>query len=136
MDPKMRWIVFFDESCSLCSRSIRFLAHADHRDHLRFAPLQGETAKQRGLSRYSSLTEGTMVVWRESDGATFLRSDSLLELFRALGGFWRSLLLLNILPYAYRESTYRLIARNRIRWFGHADDCTVVDPQLASRLLP
>ncbi len=34
------------------------------------------------------------------------------------------------------NTTYRLIARNRIRWFGHADDCTVVDPQLASRLLP
>ena len=132
----MRWIVFFDESCCLCSRSIRFLAHVDHRDLLRFAPLQGETAKQRDLSRFSSLTEGTMVVWREADGATFLRSDSLLELSRALGGFWHGLLLLHIVPFAFRESAYRLIARNRLRWFGPADDCMIPDPQLASRLLP
>lgn len=132
----MKWIVFFDGECGLCSRSVRFLAHADHRQRLQFAPLQGETAKQRELSRYASLTEGSMVVWREADGSTFLRSDSVLELCRALGGFWRCLLVAKFLPRSWREAAYRFIARNRIRWFGHADACALPDAQLVSRLLP
>jgi predicted DCC family thiol-disulfide oxidoreductase YuxK len=132
----MKWIVFFDGKCGLCSRSIRFLAHADHRNRLQFAPLQGETAAARNLTHHASLDDGSMVVLRESDGATFLRSDAALEMTRALGGIWKLCLLAKILPRSWREAFYRCIARNRIRWFGHADACALPDEQLRSKLLP
>ena len=39
-------IVFHDRDCGLCRRSIVFLAERDRELRLRFAPLQGETARQ------------------------------------------------------------------------------------------
>lgn len=132
----MKWIVFFDGQCGLCSRSVRFLARADRHQRLQFAPLQGETAARLQLGAFASVENGSMVVRRESDGAVLLRSDGLLELCRALGGFWRCGLIARILPRPLREAGYRFIARNRIRWFGHSDACALPDPQLLTRLLP
>lgn len=132
----MKWIVFFDGECGLCSRSVRLFSHADHRDRLRFAPLQGETAATRQLRDHAHAEEGTMVVWRESDGTLYLRSDAVLELAHALGGFWRLLHIFRILPHTWREALYRYVARNRIRWFGRADICALPDDALRSRLLP
>jgi predicted DCC family thiol-disulfide oxidoreductase YuxK len=132
----MKWIVFFDGECGLCSRSVRFFASADHRDRLRFAPLQGETAAARQLTAHADAEEGSMVVWREADGTSFLRSDAVLEMAHALGGFWRLLHLLRIFPRSWREALYRHVARNRIRWFGRADVCALPNEALRSRLLP
>ena len=132
----MKWIVFFDGDCGLCSRSVRFLAHADRHLRLQFAPLQGETAGRLNLGEFASIDNGSMVIWRESDGTTQLRSDAVLEICRALGGFWKCGLVMRLLPRAWREAGYRFIARNRIHWFGHADVCALPDPQLVARLLP
>ncbi len=77
-----------------------------------------------------------MVVWRETDRALFLRSDAILELTRALGGFWSLLHLLRIVPRSWREGLYCYVARNRIRWFGNASACVPLDERLRSRLLP
>lgn len=132
----MKWIVFFDGQCGLCSHSVRFLARIDRDQRLQFAPLQGETAARLELGEFSSIENGSMVVRRESDGTTLLRSDAVLEICRALGGIWKCGLLLRLLPRACREVGYRFIARNRIHWFGHADTCSLPDPRLLARLLP
>jgi predicted DCC family thiol-disulfide oxidoreductase YuxK len=132
----MKWIVFFDGSCGLCSRSVRFLASMDRRERLLFASLQGETAASLQLAEHASVDQGTMVVKRESDGRIFLRSDGVLEVCRALGGIWHVAVILRAIPHVLRDALYRLIARNRIRWFGHADACSLPSPSLASRLLP
>jgi predicted DCC family thiol-disulfide oxidoreductase YuxK len=132
----MKWIVFFDGDCGLCSRSVRFFAKFDRRDHLRFAPLQGETAAAKEFGKYAAIDDGTMVVLREADGEIFYRFDALLESLRALGGLWKVLLVAKFLPRSIREILYRTVARNRIRWFGKADACALPDPELVRRLLP
>jgi len=132
----MKWIVFFDGQCGLCSRSVRFLSRADRKDRLQFAPLQGETATGMKLGEFASVENGSMVVWRESDNTTLFRSDAALELCNALGGICKCGVIFRIVPRPLREACYRFIARNRIRWFGHADTCSLPDPQLLKRLLP
>ena len=132
----MKWIIFFDGHCGLCSRSVRFFANSDRRDQLRFAPLQGETASAQDLQKYADSDDGSVVVLRESDGQLFYRFDALLELLHALGGPWKLLLFSKILPRCVRKYLYRTVARNRMRWFGKADNCDLADPELIKRLLP
>jgi predicted DCC family thiol-disulfide oxidoreductase YuxK len=132
----MQWIVFFDGQCGLCSRSVRFLSHADHHDRLIFAPLQGELAKQYQLEQYASETDGSMVLLRSSDGKRFFRSDSVLEICRALRGIFLLGLCAKILPHRIRDGLYRFVAKNRINWFGHADACSLPDAQLLKKLRP
>ena len=130
----MQWIVFFDGQCGLCSRSVRFLAHADQHDRLLFAPLQGELAMQHQLEDYASETDGSMVVIRNSDGKKFFRSDSVLEICSALRGIFLLGLCAKIFPYRLRDAMYRIVAKNRIRWFGHADACSLPDARLQQKL--
>lgn len=72
------------------------------------------------------LVEGSRA-WRESDAA--------LRVCRGLGGPWKLLALLLVLPRFLRDPLYRLVARNRIRWFGRSDRCLVPSPELRSRFL-
>ena len=81
----MGWIVFFDGDCAFCSGTVRWLVLFDWRCNLRFSPLQGELARAKGLEALADPAGGTMVVLRESDGATFTYSDAWLEVTRALG---------------------------------------------------
>jgi predicted DCC family thiol-disulfide oxidoreductase YuxK len=39
--------------------------------------------------------------------------------------FWRMSNVAHILPKSWRDSLYRLLARNRYRWFGRRSTCCV-----------
>jgi len=131
----MGWIVFFDGDCAFCSGTVRWLVLFDWRCNLRFSPLQGELARAKGLEALADPAGGTMVVLRESDGATFTYSDAWLEVTRALGGPWRMFGIFRLVPRCLRDAAYRAFARNRYRWFGKTKACPLPDPAVAKRLL-
>jgi predicted DCC family thiol-disulfide oxidoreductase YuxK len=66
------------------------------------------------------------------DPATFLvldrgrqltESDAAIHVIAALGGLWRTAQLARIVPQRWRDAAYRLLARNRYRWFGRRGTC-------------
>lgn len=130
----MSWILFFDGDCAFCSASVRRVARLDRRERISFAPLQGELARKSGLTRHAAADGGTMVLLREPDGGVFLESDAVIELARAIGGWWRVFTAARVIPKGWRDGVYRWIARNRFRWFGREDTCEMPDPELAKRL--
>lgn len=133
--PAMRWVVFFDGDCAFCSRSIRLLARLDRLDHIRLSPLQGPCAKEKGLGRYASEADGSMVVLRESDGVVFTHSSAVLEMARALGFPWNLFAIFSLLPRGLRDGIYKWIAKNRYRWFGKADACQLPTEDVVRRLV-
>jgi predicted DCC family thiol-disulfide oxidoreductase YuxK len=58
-----------------------------------------------------------------ANGRAFTASRGYLELCQVLGGWWRTLRVAAIIPKPLQDRLYALIARNRYRWFGKADDC-------------
>ena len=70
------------------------------------------------------------------DGAVLLRSDAFLEMAAALGGGWKMCLLGRLVPRFLRDGIYRLIARNRHRWWRGTSVCEMPDEDLRRRLLP
>jgi predicted DCC family thiol-disulfide oxidoreductase YuxK len=40
-----------------------------------------------------------------------------------------------ILPRALRDWLYRLVAKNRYRWFGKSETCMMPTPELRARFL-
>jgi predicted DCC family thiol-disulfide oxidoreductase YuxK len=130
-------LVLFDGECGLCSRSVNWLALRDRRRTLRFAPLQGETARElarevpgfradlSGMALVSGDPGGRRTVWRGSDAA--VRAVML------LGGAWRAAGVLLAVPRCARDTVYGWVAANRRR-FG-ADRCARA-AQLVERLLP
>lgn len=126
-------IVFFDGVCGLCNAAVDVLLRADRRKALLFAPLQGETARQR-LSTAPDAAFDTIILL-DAHGR-HERSDAALRICQHLGGLWRLWLVFWLIPRPVRDSVYGFIARNRYAWFGQKAACRLPTPAERERFLP
>ncbi len=68
-------------------------------------------------------------------GAGYTESTAALLIARHLPAPWSWLSVLRIVPRPVRDAVYRLVARNRYRWFGRQEACMVPTAELAKRFL-
>jgi predicted DCC family thiol-disulfide oxidoreductase YuxK len=130
-----RHIVFFDGVCGLCDKTVRFLLRHDRHDRLRFAPLQGETAR-RVLPPLGGRPEDLDTIYVvTADGRLLQRSRAVLFATVALGGAWVLLGALRIVPRPLADLVYRFVARVRYRVFGRFDTCSIPTPEERARFL-
>lgn len=113
-------IVFFDGVCGLCNKTVDFLIQKDTNKVLRYAPLQGYTAR-RLLSKMYIEDLDSVVYYR--DGKYLVRSSAVLRLLLDVGGWWKLLSIFLILPAFVRDFVYYAIATRRYKWFGKSDTC-------------
>ncbi len=127
-------IVFFDGVCGLCNSVVDFAMKWDRHGVLRFAPLQGETARQ--LLTPQDVENLNTFVFRDQRGL-HRRSSAMVRLLRCLGGAWSVLsVLLWIVPRPLRDAGYRIIARYRYAWFGKKETCRMPTADERERILP
>ena len=125
-------IVYFDGHCNLCNSAIDFLIRRDPRRVLKFAPLQGETAKQR---LPEALVKDLGTVAFEDERGVVTESTAALRALGAIGGVYRLAPLLIIIPRFIRDRVYRFVARHRYRWFGRRDTCRLPTPAEKAQFL-
>ena len=104
-------ILFYDGECGLCDRFVSRVLRADRRGVLRFAPLQGETARRR-LPPLPPDRRDWSVAYLDEEGI-HRRSDAVLRILRRLGGPWAVLSLARFVPRPVRDAVYRHVARRR-----------------------
>jgi predicted DCC family thiol-disulfide oxidoreductase YuxK len=127
-------IIFFDGVCGMCNRFVDLVLRVDRKELFRFAPLQGTTARELLPPLHEDPQQWSMVYLDERGRHD--QSDASLEVYRRLGGAWHVLGLLRFVPRALRNPVYRVVARNRYRWFGKQDTCRVPSPEERRRFLP
>ncbi|MEO9097673.1 MAG: DCC1-like thiol-disulfide oxidoreductase family protein [Candidatus Baltobacteraceae bacterium] len=127
-------VVLFDGVCTLCSRGVGFAIARDPGAIFRFAALQSEPARAvlAPFGRVPEDFDSIVLVDREN---VFVGSDAALRIAKRLRGPVRLAALLLALPRPLRDAAYRLVARNRQRWFGRRAACLVPTPELATRFL-
>ena len=152
-------ILFFDGVCGLCNRFVDFMLRTDSQHLFRYAPLQGETARrllemddqaggheagdprtdapEPGNPQTGDLPSGGphSFVFLEKD-RQYEQSNAVLHALIRLGGAWRLIAVLYIFPRPVRDLVYRVVARNRYRWFGRRDACRMPTPEERGRFLP
>jgi predicted DCC family thiol-disulfide oxidoreductase YuxK len=124
---KVRRIVLYDGLCGMCDGVVQFLLRRDKNDALRFAPQQGEAARQI-LARHaldSGAIETICVIENYNSPQEHVRtkSDAALRIADSLGGIWRLTRAARLLPRCFRDACYDVIARNRYRIFGRRTEC-------------
>lgn len=124
---EVRRIVLYDGLCGMCDAVVQFLLRHDHKDAFRFAPQQGEAARQV-LARHAldSATMETICVienYNCPEEGVYTRSDAALRIAGGLGGIWTLTLAARLLPRSFRDACYDLVARNRYRIFGRRTEC-------------
>lgn len=138
-DPnKGTHIVFYDGICRLCDQTVQVLLRIDRDQVLSFAPLQGKTAELL-LQRNRMSKDSRTMLFVENYGtdreAISAHSTGILRIFARVGGFWRTVSWLRVVPRPLRDFIYRTVARHRYRWFGRFDNCKLPDADLAERFL-
>lgn len=125
-------IVFYDGECVLCNRTVGFLIKADRNQKLKFAPLEGETAKILNINNF---TDGESSVVFLNNGKLYYRSTAILNIFRILPFPWNLFYIFQIVPTFIRDYCYRIIGKNRYKWFGKTQSCIMIDSKYKERLL-
>jgi len=123
-----------DATCGICAKGARWIAHNDARQEFRIIPLQSPLG--RALMRHHGLDPEDPTSWLYlQDGSPYEGADAVIRVGQRLGGKWRLLGALRIVPAALLQRLYLVIARNRYRLSGRADLCNMPDPAIQARLL-
>ena len=129
--------VYFDGTCGLCHRAVRFvLAEDERQDRFRFAPLGGDAFRERVAESARANLPDSIVV-QAADGSLFTRSQAVLRIGRRLGGIWLLLAeAASIVPAPLRDRAYDAVARTRRKLFARPETaCPVLPPNLRRRFL-
>jgi predicted DCC family thiol-disulfide oxidoreductase YuxK len=129
-------IVFYDGLCGLCDQTVQFLLKRDSSQLFKFAPLQGETANRRTDLPGDLRSIAFVTNHGTAQEQLYLRSEAVLRILKQLGGFWRVVSWLRIVPCPLRDAIYNGIAQRRYRWFGKFDMCHAPPPENRGRFLP
>ena len=119
----MRRAVVFDGFCHVCSGSVRFMLKHPAIPPFELIPMQS-TAGRMLLVEYGIDVDDPMTFLVLDEGAAYTQSDGVLQVARGLGGFWRVLAVIGgVVPRSWRDWAYRVLARNRYKWFGKRNTC-------------
>ncbi|OWT73701.1 MULTISPECIES: thiol-disulfide oxidoreductase DCC family protein [unclassified Achromobacter] len=122
----------FDGVCVLCSGGASWLMKYDKQARVNFAPAQ-EALGQALYAHYGVIMDESYLLI--ANGRAYTATRGYLELCKLLGGAWHLFRAVTILPESLRDRAYALIARNRYRWFGKTEYCTLLTADQRSRLL-
>jgi predicted DCC family thiol-disulfide oxidoreductase YuxK len=116
-------VLLYDGECGLCNRVVRLLLRTDRRRRLKFAPLQGAAAqaylRQQGLPTDDFDSLVFVPDWTAPAlEACQLRTTGALAAAAVVGGRWRLVTWLRVLPAWLRDPFYKLVARLRYALFG------------------
>ncbi|MDG4484306.1 thiol-disulfide oxidoreductase DCC family protein [Xanthomonas vesicatoria] len=126
--------IVFDGVCLLCNGWVKFLLRHDQRGRYRFAAMQGHAGRAL-LQQHGLDPDDPLSFLLVDDTGAWTDSDAIVRVLAGLGGVWRVFAVLRVVPPALRDSGYRLIARNRYRWFGRSEHCMLPTPEQRARFL-
>ena len=135
----VRAVIVFDGVCVLCNGWVRFLLRHDRRRRYRFAAMQGDAGRRLLADNGLDPDDPMSFLLIEYDHGALPRistdTAAMRRVLSGLGGVWRLAAVTALLPRGLRDPLYRLVARNRYRWFGRRDACLVPEQEQACRFL-
>lgn len=129
----MSHIILFDGDCHFCNQSVQFIIKRDKKGRYTFASLQSEVG-QTLLTTYGVPKETDSLVLIKNN-RYYLESSAVLHICRHLTGLWKLLTICLVIPPAMRNSIYRVMAKNRYRWFGKRNSCQLFTEEMRERFL-
>ena len=133
-------ILLYDGVCGLCNRLNQFVLRRDPAGIFRFASLQSALAarilSRRGADAADLDTVYVVVNPDQPDEYLLARSDAAIFVLKQLGGFWGLLgFVAQFKPRFLRDWGYRIVARNRYRFFGRSETCMLPSSENRDRFL-
>ena len=133
MNAAPRPVLIFDGVCNICSFGVEIVLKNDRDGVFDFAFAQG--AHGGALKRAHGMTEALDTVTVVDGERVYIKSDAALYVAGRLPFPWPLLRCLAIVPRAWRDRLYNVVARNRYKWFGQKSACYVPPQDALARFL-
>ena len=127
-------MIVFDGVCLVCNRWVQFVLRHDKQKQFLFTTMQSVTGQQL-LTRHGLNPQNPSSFLLVDKSGGYADTDAIIRIITQLGGSWKLAGALRIVPSFIRDAIYRLIARNRYRWFGKRDSCMVPNAEIANRFI-
>jgi predicted DCC family thiol-disulfide oxidoreductase YuxK len=127
-------VILFDGVCNLCNGFVQFVLKRDKNKTFQFASLQSKYGT--ALSAHFHLPTAnpdTIVLY--DGGKIFTESDAVIKIISSLNGIWKITVVLKIISRFARNWAYRIVARNRYKFFGKKGQCMVPDWDVKDRFV-
>ena len=132
--PDTAVFTVMDAQCGLCAKGATWIAQNDLKQEFTIIPLQ--SALGNALIAHYGMNPDDPASWLYvEDGRAFCSLNAFIRAGHRLGGKWKLLSLLDILPTSLQDRLYRFFAVNRLRFFGSADLCELPHSEVQKRLL-
>jgi len=127
-------ILLFDGVCNLCNGFVQFVIERDQEGLFKFAALQSDVGKNV-LQHINLSTDDLSTAILIEDEKIYTQSTVGLKMIKKMNVWYRFLYFLIVLPKPFRDFFYRILAKNRYKWFGEKENCMIPSPELQSRFL-
>lgn len=131
---KTKRIILYDGVCNLCNRWVRYILKRDKERKFHFCHQQSAVGKSIIKHMPDKIKSKETIIFMD-EGKLYAESDAVLMIFRRLGGKYNFLFALIIIPHFIRNFTYRIVAKNRYKWFGKKEHCLIPNDQYRSRFI-
>jgi predicted DCC family thiol-disulfide oxidoreductase YuxK len=114
--------ILFDGDCNLCNRTVKFISKRNKNNRFTILSLQSEKGKDlQAQWKINSNIDSVILV---KENSVYYESDAIISILKDLNGPYRFIgHAAALLPKKLRDILYRIIARNRYRWFGKSNSC-------------
>jgi len=114
--------VVYDGHCYVCTGWVRFFERHPVEPEFSLVPMQSSTGREL-LSQHGIDPNDPSTFLVLDGGKAYTASDAVIHVVAAAGGAWGLVHVAWIVPRAWRDASYDLLARNRYRWFGRRPTC-------------
>ena len=133
--PENKKIILFDGVCNLCNASVQFIIKNDKHDVFRFAANQSEIGQEIiKNTKIDFLNTDSIILYDQKTGIT-IQSEAAFKIAKELKGLYHYMYYLSFLPKQFTDFFYKLIAKNRYKWFGKKESCMLPSAHLKTKFL-
>jgi len=127
-------IILFDGVCNLCNSSVQFILKRDKKEFFLFSSLQSDAGQEILLHYKLENLDFNSIILIE-DTKIYDKSTAILKIARQLSGDYKLAYLFIIAPKFIRDFIYKIISKNRYKWFGKRTECMLPSSEQKMRFL-
>lgn len=127
-------IILFDGVCNLCNSSVQKVIKNDSKNIFKFASLQSDFGQRFLNENQLNSEEFDSIILIDGD-KFYTSSDAALRIGKELKGIYKISSFLLWIPKFIRDGVYRIISKNRYRWFGKQNSCWIPTKELQDKFI-
>lgn len=127
-------IILFDGVCNLCNSSVQKVIKNDSKNVFKFASLQSGFGQRFLNENQLNSEEFDSIILIDGD-QFYTSSDAALRIGKELKGIYKISSFLLWIPKFIRDGVYRIISKNRYRWFGKQNTCWIPTKELQDKFI-